>query len=80
VRRLYLAAERAPIRAALMDAAGRLEGYWRFGDGQAAAPGARFLGRITSFDRGLQAAFVEIGLDRPGFLPLAQRPRPPVEG
>ena len=30
--------------------------------------GALFLGRVASVDRGLDAAFVEIGQDRPGFL------------
>ncbi len=31
--------------------------------------GARYLGRVTAFDPDLQAAFVEIGLDRPALLP-----------
>jgi Ribonuclease G/E len=80
VRRLYFAAERAPARAGLIAADGRLEGYWRFGAGGEGLLGARFLGRIGAIDRGLEAAFVEIGLDRPGFLPLSHCPRPPVEG
>ena len=29
-----------------------------------------YLGRVTAVDRGLNAAFVEIGLERPGLLPL----------
>ncbi|MDZ7713892.1 MAG: ribonuclease E/G [Rhodovibrio sp.] len=29
-----------------------------------------YLGRVTAVDRGLSAAFVEIGLERPGLLPL----------
>lgn len=34
--------------------------------------GSRFLGRVVAFDRGLNAAFVELGTgDRPGFLPGA---------
>ena len=31
--------------------------------------GARYLGRVTAFDSGLQAAFVDIGLARPALLP-----------
>jgi ribonuclease G len=80
VRRLYLAAERAPTRAGLIGADDRLEGYWRFGKGNANLLGARFLGRVGAIDRGLEAAFVEIGLDRPGFLPLSHCAKPPVEG
>lgn len=34
-----------------------------------------YLGRIASLDRALDAAFVEIGLARPGFLPLKEAPR-----
>jgi ribonuclease G len=34
-----------------------------------------YLGRIASLDRALEAAFVEIGLARPGFLPLKEAPR-----
>lgn len=34
--------------------------------------GAVFLGRVSSVDRALDAAFVEIGQDRPGFLPDAK--------
>lgn len=31
--------------------------------------GARYLGRVTAFDHGMQAAFVDIGLDQPALLP-----------
>jgi Ribonuclease G/E len=34
-----------------------------------------YLGRIASLDRAMDAAFVEIGLARPGFLPLSEAPR-----
>ena len=34
-----------------------------------------YLGRVAGLDRALGAAFVEIGLDRPGFLPLAEAPK-----
>jgi Ribonuclease G/E len=31
--------------------------------------GARYLGRVTSFDHGMQAAFVDLGLEQPALLP-----------
>jgi Ribonuclease G/E len=34
-----------------------------------------YLGRVTAIDRSLDAAFVDIGRDRPGFLPLSEAPR-----
>lgn len=36
--------------------------------------GARFLGRVAALDRGLAAAFVELGLERPGLLPFRNCP------
>jgi Ribonuclease G/E len=33
-----------------------------------------YLGRVLRLDKGLDAAFVEIGLPRPGFLPLGEAP------
>jgi ribonuclease G len=79
-RRLLVAAERAPLRAALLDAGGVLEGFWQFGAGRESVVGARYLGRVTAVDRGLDAAFVDIGLAKPGFLPLARAAQAPVEG
>jgi Ribonuclease G/E len=39
-------------------------------DGETGPVGAIYLGRVTKLERSLNAAFVEIGLDRPGLLPL----------
>jgi len=79
-RRLLVAGERGPLRAALLDSAGRLEGFWQFGSTPASLMGDRFLGRVTAIDRALDAAFLDIGLEKPGFLPLARAASPPVEG
>ncbi len=79
-RRLLIAGERAPLRAALLDSDGALEGFWQFAGGRESVVGARFLGRVTAIDRGLDAAFVNIGLAKPGFLPLSRTPQAPVEG
>jgi ribonuclease G len=80
VRRLFIAAEHGTQSAALLGDDERLEGYWRFGAGRESLVGDRFFGRVTAIDRALDAAFVEIGTDRPGFLPLSHCPTPPVEG
>jgi Rne/Rng family ribonuclease len=42
--------------------------------------GAVFLGRVAKIEPSLHAAFVEIGLDRPGLLPLKKQGRQPNEG
>jgi Ribonuclease G/E len=42
--------------------------------------GSLYLGRVTAVDLGLNAAFVEIGLDRPGLLPIKAMPERPREG
>jgi Ribonuclease G/E len=42
--------------------------------------GTLYLGRVTAVDRGVNAAFVEIGLDRPGLLPLKAAPAGLQEG
>ena len=39
-----------------------------------------YLGRVTQVEKGLDAAFVEIGESRPGFLPLGEFDRAPTEG
>jgi len=39
-----------------------------------------YLGRVATVDRALAAAFVEIGLERPGFLPLDEGPKGLGEG
>ena len=39
-------------------------------EGEGGPAGGIYLGRVVKLDRALNAAFVEIGLDRPGLLPL----------
>ena len=80
MRRLLVATERGPLRAALVGEDGRLQGAWQFAEGHGSMVGDRFLGRVLKIDRGLESAFVDIGLTQPGFLPLAACPTPPVEG
>jgi Ribonuclease G/E len=47
----------------------------------AAAPGDLYLGRIAQLDKALDAAFVDLGLARPGLLPRGEAPgRKLVEG
>jgi ribonuclease G len=80
MRRLFVASERGPLRLALAGADFRLEGVWQFHAGGESLVGERFLGRVVTIDRGLGTAFVDIGLAKPGFLPLSASPTPPVEG
>jgi ribonuclease G len=80
MRRLFVASERAPLRLALVGADNRLQGAWQFTAGRESLVGDRFLGRVLKVDRGIDAAFVDIGEPKPGFLPLSASPSPPVEG
>ena len=43
-------------------------------DGEPSVTGSIYLGRVARIDRGMSAAFVEIGLARPGVLPLSEAP------
>ena len=61
-----------------MPAACRVPGS--FTAGRESLVGDRFLGRVLKIDRGVDAAFVDIGEPKRGFLPLAASPSPPVEG
>src|SRR5512134_3714220 len=69
---------------------GRLE-VFRWSDGRLAQAiretaktrplaGAVFVGRVAKIEPSLQVAFVEIGQDRPGMLPLKKQGRQPTEG
>jgi len=80
MRRLFVASERGPLRLALVGADNRLQGAWCFSAGRESLVGERFLGRVMTVDRGLETAFIDIGLAKPGFLPLSASPTPPVEG
>src|ERR671925_1575779 len=42
--------------------------------------GAVILGRVERIDPSLHAAFVEVGLERPGMLPLKKQGQQPTEG
>lgn len=48
--------------------------------GEESPVGAVVLGRVIKLEPSLNAAFVEIGLDRPGLLPLKKQGRSPSEG
>ena len=49
---------------------------WRHVPGAASLQGAIYLGRVVKLEPSLNAAFVEIGLDRPGMLPLKKQGNP----
>jgi Ribonuclease G/E len=67
-------------RAALLDAEDRLaELLIRHADKPEVA-GDAYLGRVQRVDPGRAAAFLDIGLERPGFLPFKAAERRPVEG
>jgi len=80
MRRVFIAAEKEPLVAAAFGADMRLDGFWKLGAGRESLVGERFFGRVRTVERSLDAAFVEIGLARPGFLPFNRCPRTPVEG
>ncbi|MDY0873350.1 ribonuclease E/G [Dongia rigui] len=48
--------------------------------GEGSKVGGVYLGRVTGIDASLNAAFVEIGLARPGLLPLKKQGNQPTEG
>lgn len=49
---------------------------WRDVPGAASLLGAIYLGKVVKLEQSLNAAFVEIGLDRPGLLPLKKQGNP----
>jgi Ribonuclease G/E len=51
----------------------RLVQAWRNAPGAVSRQGAIYLGRIVKIEPSLNAAFVEIGLERPGLLPLKKQ-------
>ncbi len=62
------------VRAAWLDN-GRLRGLAIQRDDKPACADNLYLGRVASLDTSLDAAFVDIGQARPGFLPRAEGPR-----
>jgi len=51
----------------------RLVQAWRNAPGAVSRQGAIYLGRVVKLEPSLNAAFVEIGLERPGLLPLKKQ-------
>lgn len=76
MRRLLVSAQPGELRAAWVEA-GRLDGLLIRRDDQAGQAGDLYLGRVGAVDRGLEAVFLDLGLARPGFLPLAELDGPP---
>jgi ribonuclease G len=71
-RELLIAAGPGEWRAALLEDAAAVELYVERGDTR--APGSIHLGRVVQTVPGLDAVLVDIGEERPGFLPLGQVP------
>lgn len=72
--RLLISALPGETRAAWLADDGRLEDLVILRADRPQHLGDVYLGRVTRIDRSLEAAFVEIGLERSGFLPLADWP------
>ena len=78
-RRLLISALPGETRAAWLED-GRLTDLAILRDDRPWVADNVYLGRVTACDKGLAAAFVDIGLERPGFLPLAEAPKGLSEG
>ena len=78
-RRLLISALPGETRAAWLED-GRLTDLAILRDDKPWVADNVYLGRVTARDQGLAAAFVDIGLERPGFLPLAEAPKGLSEG
>ncbi|MEE8500772.1 MAG: ribonuclease E/G [Kiloniellales bacterium] len=78
-RRLIVSALPGETRAAWLED-GRLCDLIIQRDDKPAVADNLYLGRVSALDKGLRAAFVEIGLDRPGLLPLDKAPKGLSEG
>lgn len=77
--RLLVIADEEGIEAALVDERGLVEYRAEWPDSRSAV-GDIYKGRVTRVEKGLGAAFVDIGAERAGFLPLADLPDVPTEG
>jgi len=71
-RELLIAAGPGEWRAALLETSVAVELYVERGDTR--PPGSRHLGRVVRIAAALDAALVDIGEERPGFLPLRDLP------
>ncbi|HEX6443357.1 MAG TPA: ribonuclease E/G [Stellaceae bacterium] len=77
-RELLISAGPGEWRAALLEDGAAVELYLERGD--LPAPGSVFVGRVIRVLPGLDAALVDIGTERPGFLPSRRGEKPPEEG
>jgi ribonuclease G len=77
--RLLVIADEEGTEAALLDERGLVEYRAEWPDSRSAV-GDIYKGRVTRVEKGLGAAFVDIGAERAGFLPLADLPDVPTEG
>jgi ribonuclease G len=73
VVRLLISAQPGELRAAWIDG-GRLVDMVIQRDDHPSRLGEIHVGRVVAVDRGLSAAFVDLGLDRAGFLPMSEAP------
>ncbi len=71
--KLLVSAQPGELRAAWIDG-GRLVDLVIQRDDHPSRLGEIRIGRVAALDRGLGAAFVELGLERAGFLPLSEAP------
>ncbi|MDX1575051.1 MAG: ribonuclease E/G [Kiloniellales bacterium] len=71
--KLLISAQPGELRAAWIDG-GRLVDLVIQRDDHPSRLGEIHLGRVSDLDRGLGAAFVDLGLERAGFLPLSEAP------
>jgi len=71
--RLLVSAQPGELRAAWIDG-GRLVDLMVRRDDHPSRLGEIHIGRVAALDRGLGAAFVDLGFERAGFLPLSEAP------
>lgn len=78
--RLLLSVLPGEMRVARVDAGDCLISLRVLRGDRPGAAGDLLLGRVAALDPGLNAAFVDIGLERPGLLPLGRNKTRPAEG
>lgn len=71
--KLLVSAQPGELRAAWIDE-GRLADLMIQRDDHPSRLGEIHVGRVTAVDRGLGSAFIDLGLERAGFLPLSEAP------
>ena len=78
-RMLINACDEGESRVAIMDH-DRLDEYFVERTSAAQVLGNIYLGRVTNVERGIQAAFVDVGLDLHGFLHVSDAIHPLAAG